>query len=185
MHRIALIEMLKSYFPKDQEELKFKSEIINFINLNSKCFERSLDIGHITASSWLLNKGHTKALLLHHNKLNRWLQLGGHCDGNPDVLAVSIKEAQEESGILGIAPISNNIFDIDIHLIPETAKEKSHYHYDIRFLLNVTSDEEIIKNNESKELRWIGKNLNELPEQNPSVMRMFKKWVNSQSQLIF
>lgn len=178
MHRLNLIEKLKNYIPSDKEEIIFKKNILDFINANPLCFERSLEIGHITASSWLLNKDHSKALLLHHAKLNRWFQLGGHCDGNPDVLSVSIKEAQEESGILAIEAISSNIFDIDIHLIPENTKEKAHYHYDIRFLLHVTSDEEIIKNNESKELKWISKELEELPEKNPSVIRMFKKWQN-------
>ncbi|MCK9543288.1 MAG: NUDIX hydrolase [Novosphingobium sp.] len=178
MHRRSLIEMLNKYCSEYKAELEFKSRIIDFVNLYSECFKRSLSIGHITASSWLLNKDHSKALLLHHNKLNRWFQLGGHCDGNSDVLAVSIKEAQEESGILGIAPVCNEIFDIDIHLIPENPKEKAHYHYDIRFLLHVTSDEEIIKNHESKELRWISKDINDLPEKSDSLIRMFTKWVN-------
>ena len=176
MKRSQLIELLKKYNPSDKEEIVFKKEILSFMNQNIDCFERSLTIGHITASSWLINKDGSKTLLLHHAKLNKWFQLGGHCDGESDVLAVAIKEAQEESGITSIVPVDTNIFDIDIHLIPENSREKAHYHYDIRFLLQVTSDEEIIQNKESKELRWIGKGINELPTQNPSVIRMFNKW---------
>lgn len=177
MDRSSLIAMLQNYYPEDNNELKFKNQMIEFINENHNCFDRTLTIGHITASAWLLNKDESQALLMHHSKLDKWFQLGGHCDGNPDVLAIAIKEAQEESGIENIEPISNNIFDIDIHLIPENAKEKAHYHYDVRFLLKVTSDEQIIQNNESKELRWIGKELSNLPTQNPSVLRMFNKWL--------
>ena len=121
----------------------------------------------------------SKALLMHHNKLDIWVQVGGHCDGNPNVLEVAIKEAQEESGINGIEPVSEEIFDIDIHLIPGNTREKEHYHYDVRFLLQVTSDEQIVQNRESKELRWIGKKLTSLPTQNPSIIRMFNKWVNN------
>jgi 8-oxo-dGTP pyrophosphatase MutT (NUDIX family) len=177
LNRFKLIQMLQGYFPVAEEEIKFKKEMITFIEENSNCFERSLEIGHITASSWLLNKDHSKALLMHHTKLDTWFQLGGHCDGNPDVLAVAIKEAQEESGIIGITPVSEEIFDIDIHLIPGNAREKEHYHYDVRFLLHVNSDEQIVQNRESKELRWIEKKLTSLPTQNPSVIRMFNKWM--------
>ena len=65
----------------------------------------------------------------------------------------------------------------DIHLIPEKSKEKAHYHYDVRFLLQVDSDELVVQNRESKELRWIDKNPNSLPTDNPSVRRMFDKWI--------
>jgi 8-oxo-dGTP pyrophosphatase MutT (NUDIX family) len=177
MNRFALIKKLQNYSPVAQEEIEFKDIIISFIQMNSNCFERSLEIGHITASAWLLNKDGSKALLMHHFKLDKWFQLGGHCDGNSDVLAVAIKEAQEESGIMNIIPISNEIFDIDIHFIPENSREKGHYHYDVRFLLQVFGDEELVQNRESKELRWIDKDIKSLPTENPSVVRMFNKWI--------
>ena|SRR5437016_526296 len=180
MLRQNLIEKLHNYNPTD-EELEFKERMLAFIAQYPNCFERSLAIGHITASSWLINKDNSKALLMHHAKLDRWFQLGGHCDGNSNVLAVAIKEAQEESGIKDIVSVSSHIFDIDIHLIPENKREKEHYHYDVRFLLHVMSDEFIKQNEESKALRWIGKNLNELPTQERSVTRMFEKWINKTS----
>ncbi|MBP9764784.1 NUDIX hydrolase [Candidatus Babeliales bacterium] len=177
MHRQNLINLLNNYHPADQAELSFKQRMLDFIHANPDCFERSLAQGHITASCWLQSKDGSKALLLHHMKLNNWFQLGGHCDGDSDVLAVAIKEAQEESGIMGIEPVSISIFDIDIHTIPANPKEAEHDHYDVRFLLRVTTDESIVQNRESKELRWIGKNIQELPTQNPSVVRMFMKWL--------
>lgn len=177
MHRSILLKMLENYHPTDHVEQSFKKQMVEFIVNNTDCFERSLSIGHITASSWLLNKDHSKALLMHHAKLDKWFQLGGHCDGNSDVVAVAIKEAQEESGINSIEIMQPSIFDIDIHLIPENKKEKAHYHYDVRFLLHVTSDEIISQNNESKELRWIGKDRNELPTDKESVVRMSNKWI--------
>lgn len=178
MKRSAFIKILQNYSPVEPEEVQFKQKMLSFIEANSHCFERSLEIGHVTASSFLLNKDHSKALLMHHAKLDQWFQLGGHCDGDPDVLAVAIKEAQEESGIVQISPIRKTIFDIDIHLIPTNKKEKEHYHYDVRFLLQVTSDEKVVQNSESKELRWVEKSLDTLPTQNISVVRMFKKWIN-------
>jgi 8-oxo-dGTP pyrophosphatase MutT (NUDIX family) len=176
MDKYNLIEMLRNYVPS-RPEISFKDRMTSFIDEYDDCFERFLEIGHITASSWLLSKDHNKALLMHHTKLDQWFQLGGHCDGNPDVVAVAIKEAQEESGIQHIMPVMNEIFDIDIHLIPEKKHEKEHYHYDVRFLLQVVRDELIAQNKESKELRWIGKDPKELPTNNPSVVRMFNKWI--------
>ena len=176
MHRNTLIQLLNDYNPQATEEIEFKSRMLSFIDKNKDCFERTLLIGHITGSAFILNKDQSKALLLHHTKLDRWFQLGGHCDGDSDVLAVAVKEAQEESGIMGIEPLQVEIFDIDIHRIPARKDEPEHDHYDVRFLLSVTSDEELVQNRESKELRWIGKDLSELPTDNQSVVRMFKKW---------
>src|SRR5579871_4499535 len=141
MHRKQLISLLENYVPTIQEA-SYQKKILFFINQYPDCFERSLKVGHITASAWLLNKDNSKALLMHHKKLGIWVQPGGHCDGNPDVLSVALKEAQEESGIQAIEPLSLSIFDIDIHAIPAIKTEPAHYHYDIRFLLHTTSNEQ-------------------------------------------
>jgi len=177
MHRTKLIQLLHAYIPQTAQQDLCKDEMLAFIHAHPDCFERSLTIGHITASAWLLSKDASKALLMHHTKLNKWLQLGGHCDGESDVLAVAIKEAQEESGVMNIVPVHTEIFDIDIHLIPENNREKAHYHYDVRFLLQVIGDEQVIQNSEAKELRWIGKNVKALPTQEESVVRMLDKWL--------
>lgn len=179
MKRTALLELLNAYNPQALEEQGYKQQIIDFVVAQPECFERSLAIGHITASAWLLNKARTHALLMHHRKLDLWMQLGGHCDGDSDVLGVAIKEIQEESGIIGVRPLSAAIFDIDVHLIPANSKEAAHYHYDIRFLLGVESDEQFIQNPESKELRWISKNPQEMPTQERSVVRMYEKWISN------
>lgn len=172
-------QLLNSYKPACKKEKRFKDDMLVFLNRYDDCFERTLAVGHFTASCWFLDKTGDSALLTHHAKLNRWLQLGGHCDGNPNLLAVALKEAQEESGIEHIVPVSTEIFDIDIHLIPASKKEKAHYHYDVRFLLQVASDEKIVCSKESHDLRWFTNNTVALPNVNSSVQRMFKKWQQS------
>ena len=181
MKRKYLINLLNSYFPSCKEEIKFKTQMLNFIDTYNDCFERSLIDGHITGSAWLVNRDQSKALLMHHSKLGNWYQLGGHSDGDPNTLEVALKEAREESGLSSLIPISKFIFDIDIHLIPESPKNKAHYHYDVRFLLQTTEDEEIRANHESKQLLWISKDQNSLPTSNPSIIRMFNKWNNLQT----
>src|SRR5579871_3475936 len=115
----SLQELLAQYAPLYVAECAYKNTILDFLDQYPNAFERSLEVGHITASAWLVNKDNTKALLTHHRKLNMWVQLGGHCDGNTDALAVAIREAQEESGIMNIKPVTGAIFDIDVHLISE------------------------------------------------------------------
>ena len=177
MHRDSAIDLLIKYNPVDRQELQFKTKMLEFIEAHTNCFDRELLVGHMTASAWLLNEDSSKALLMHHMKLDRWFQLGGHCDGETDLLAVAIKEAQEESGIENIVPVSTEIFDIDIHEIPARKDEPAHDHFDVRFILKVEGDEKVVQNRESKELRWIGKNKEELPTNNPSIVRMFNKWI--------
>ena len=153
-----------------------KEKTVDFVQRYEDCFERALTCGHITGSAWLISKDGTKALLTHHNKLDKWLQLGGHCDGDSDVLAVAIKVAQEESGITQIKPLSTGIFDLDVHLLPESKHHQAHYHYDVRFLLQVQSDEQVVVSDESKALKWITKDRESLPSNTSSIMRMFEKW---------
>lgn len=174
--REAIKRKLLSYKPFDTQEELYKQQILSFINQYLDCFERTQQAGHITGSAWLINKTGDKALLMHHAKLGLWVQPGGHCDGDPDVLGVALREAQEESGIFAIEPVFQDIFDLDVHRIPASKKESEHYHYDIRFLLRVTTDDSYIKNDESHELRWISKNKSDLPTNERSVVRMFEKW---------
>ncbi|NRB11183.1 MAG: NUDIX hydrolase [Rickettsiaceae bacterium] len=135
-------------------------------------------MGHITASAFLINSDASKFLLMHHKKINLWLQPGGHCDGEVDVLNTAIKEAREESGIEHIKPVNNQLYDIDIHPIPSYKNVLAHEHFDVRFLLQTVSSDELVKNDESLELRWIDFNTS-IPDSfnlAPSIYRMIEKY---------
>ncbi len=176
MNSKNLIAKLSSYFPQSKVEQDFKSSFLEFVHTYDNCFERTLRIGHITGSAWIVNQSFDKALLTHHKKLNRWLQLGGHADGESDVLKVSTKEAIEESGLSSLKPHSLEIFDIDIHTIPARGVEPEHLHYDIRFLFVADDMEELQISSESKDLAWINiEDLAKLTENNESISRMAKK----------
>jgi len=123
MQRNFLKTLLENYWPTHIEEQVAKRQMLEFLDACKDCFERSCRIGHFTASSWLTNADCTKVLLTHHKKLDRWLQLGGHCDGDANVMRVAIKEAREESGIDRIVPLQEDIFDLDVHLIPQIQQE--------------------------------------------------------------
>lgn len=116
-------------------------------------FERSHAPGHFTGSAWLVSADGTRVLLTHHRKLGRWLQLGGHADGDRDLARVALREAEEESGLTGLA-IEPAIFDLDRHLIPARGGEPEHWHYDVRYVIRATASEAFAANKESLELAW-------------------------------
>lgn len=175
MHRQPLLNLLAKHQPSDENEAKMLTEMITFVNQNPDCFKRELLIGHITGSSWIVDKSRKYVLLTHHRKLNKWLQPGGHCDGDPNVLNVALKEANEETGVAGIKPVSEDIFDVDIHLIPERKGVPQHYHYDVRFLLEADKEIPLVVSDESNDLAWIA--IEELPKLNDeeSILRMVRK----------
>ena len=134
-----------------------RQRMLQFVKQNKDCFKRELAIGHITGSAWIVNPARTKTLMLHHRKLDRWLQPGGHSDGDPNTLAVALREASEESGIHidNIKPVGEVIFDVDIHTIPTNKKEVQHEHFDVRFLLEIDDRLPLVSNEESNEVRWL------------------------------
>ncbi|HEX2898255.1 MAG TPA: NUDIX hydrolase, partial [Bacteroidia bacterium] len=93
-------------------------------------------------------------LLIHHRKLDRWLQPGGHADGEADLLAVAQREVWEETG-LKTKPLSNKIFDLDIHEIPARGQEPTHLHHDVRFLLMPEEGASLQLNEEVMDARWV------------------------------
>lgn len=175
MKHTSFLNELSAYDSKYPAENATTQRFKQFVSTYDNCFDRSLQCGHVTGSAWLLNRAGTHVLLTHHRKLNRWLQLGGHADGNPDVLAVSLKEAQEESGIPHIKAVSEHLLDIDIHQIPANSKEPAHLHYDGRYLLQTSISDDFIVSSESHALEWV--ELNKLCERTDeqSMLRMAEK----------
>jgi len=177
MHRRPLLDLLNRHPTVDAQEEQSLRQIEAFVREHADCFSRSLVAGHITGSAWLLDEYGDRVLLTHHRKLGLWLQLGGHADGNPDVLDVALREAREESGLQNVVPLLNDIFDVDVHAIPARENEPAHFHYDIRFLLRAVGSDAFRVSDESHALRWCTKD--EVPRLSvdASVLRMHRKWL--------
>lgn len=173
MDRQSLVGMLQSHISDFAEEQKF---VFSFIELltHQDCFQRTHLPGHITGSTWILNKGKTRTLLVNHAKLNKWVQPGGHADGEENILNVALREAEEETGLKNFKS-SGKIFDVDIHLIPERKDFPEHFHYDIRFLVEADDQEQIIVSEESHDVQWIDLNDLEKFTTERSVLRMKEK----------
>lgn len=133
--------------------------------------------GHFTGSAWLVSRDGERVLLTHHRKLGRWLQPGGHADGDSDLARVALREAEEESGLSGLL-VEPALFDLDRHAIPARGDEPEHWHYDVRFVLRATAGEDFVVSAESHDLAW--RRIDELagdPHADASVRRMARKWL--------
>lgn len=174
--RAELIRALRLHRPHDAHEALMRERVLAFVEEYEDCFERSLRIGHVTGSAWVVDRARTHALLTHHAKLDKWLQMGGHCDGEADVLAVALREVEEESGLKGVRPLLGGaIFDVDAHEIPARGGEPAHVHYDIRFAFEADRRAPLRMSEESKDLAWAP--LEQIARLNTdaSVMRMVQK----------
>jgi 8-oxo-dGTP pyrophosphatase MutT (NUDIX family) len=132
--------------------------------------------GHLTGSAWLVDADGTRVLLTHHRKLDRWLQLGGHADGDADLARVALREAEEESGLHDLV-VEPAIFDLDRHRIPARGDEPEHWHYDVRFVVRTRGDETFVVGDESHDLAWCDiAALANAADGDDSLRRMARKW---------
>lgn len=133
--------------------------------------------GHFTASSWLVDRSGTRVLLTHHRKLARWLQLGGHADGDANLGAVALREAEEESGLPGLE-LEGGLFDLDRHWIPDRGDVPGHWHYDARYVVRASGDEVFVVSGESLDLAWRDiATIAADPAADESLQRMAGKWL--------
>ncbi|MFP5245799.1 MAG: NUDIX hydrolase, partial [Thermoanaerobaculia bacterium] len=111
--------------------------------------------GHFTASCYILDDG-GRLLLHHHRRLDRWLQMGGHVEGEESPEVAALREGSEESGLQDLAPAASGIFDLDIHLIPAGKGEPAHEHFDVRYVARTASPDAVrLDRAESNELAWV------------------------------
>jgi hypothetical protein len=179
LHRKPLLDLLERYLARYPDERVCVDHVRQFVRANRDCFLRSCVAGHVTASAWIVSEDYTSFLLTHHAKLGLWLQLGGHADGNSDLVAVALGEAREESGMQVFAlPESDGSdlpLDIDVHLIPARGPDPAHLHHDVRYLLVAARDQELRVSNESLDLRWFPRARADEVLEGESLKRMARK----------
>lgn len=173
-------EHIKRHEPTTGREEKSLDAIKAFIDSDrDNLFSRTNLKGHITASAWVVNPEMTKTVLVHHKKLDKWVQPGGHADGSEDILGMARQEVWEETGLKNTELGYDGIFDVDAHTIPEAQKngvmEPAHTHFDVRYLLVADGSEDVQVSDESHEVKWAG--LEEAKKLNPEMGRMIEKTI--------
>lgn len=155
MHRRRVLSAIADYRARFPQESATVERFEALLTDRPDCFDRDcFEPGHITGSAWLVDAAGKRLLMTHHKKLGRWLQLGGHSDGEANPLRVAITEAEEESG-LAVKPLDEQVLDLDVHEIPARRADPAHYHYDVRFVLQVVGSEAFTVSDESHDLAWV------------------------------
>ncbi len=153
-----LVASLEAHRPADDAEAADLARILAFVRTHDDPFDRAIAEGHLTGSALVVSTDGARVLLLHHRKLERWLQPGGHADpGESSGEAVALREALEETGIRGLvfAPRAPRPLNVDIHDIPARPGEPAHEHLDLRYLVVAPEDAPLARAaEESSALRW-------------------------------
>lgn len=154
-----LKEQIENYIPFNEQEEKDKEYFIKFMNTFDNVLTRENEFGHFCSSAFVVNSDRTKVLLVYHNILNTWIYLGGHADGEEDLLLVAIREVEEETGVK-TKPVINEIFAINSN--PNSGHYKKgkfipvHTHFDVVYLLE--ADDKVplkIKEDENSNVIWM------------------------------
>ena len=176
MNSNRLIDMLAAHVPHDADERVHCANIVAFVLRNpASWWQRETRDGHVTASAWVLNVAGTHALLLHHAKLDCWVQPGGHLDADDaSVAAGAMREAYEETGLDSLQFADEKLFDVDVHQIPARGAEPAHLHYDLRYRIISPSMGATISN-ESLGARWVLLTSLTTPDHERSIARMAEK----------
>lgn len=173
-----LRQQLKEYTQAQPEQADTAAVFMELLDDAQDPFMRSRAAGHFTGGAWLVSVDGQRLLMTHHRKLGRWLQLGGHADGERDTAAVALKEAQEESGLECLTVQGDAIFDLDRHWIPERRDVQGHWHYDVRYVVRAGADHDYLVSDESHDLAW--RPIVEVSEDpDESLSRMARKWLTS------
>jgi NUDIX domain. len=168
---------LLDYLVRHPEEADSTATFLDFLASSGQIFERSHAPGHFTGSAWLVSADGARVLLMHHRKLDRWLQPGGHADGETQLASVALREAGEETGVPCLH-IEGGIFDLDRHRIPAREHEPAHWHYDVRYVVRCGADEHFTPNQESRALAW--RPVQEVAQDESldgSLRQMARKWL--------
>ena len=139
--RSELRPLLRVYRPHDLTEAGYRDAMLALLDGGGDVFSRyHYEPGHFTASAFVLPPGGEALLLVHHRKIGLWLQPGGHIEPEDEGLAAAAaREATEESGVTGIEPAADGLFDVDVHTFPAHGDQPEHLHFDLRFLFQAST----------------------------------------------
>jgi 8-oxo-dGTP pyrophosphatase MutT (NUDIX family) len=177
-HRAAWQE-IEAYRPVDASQASVRLRFLAFLREHPNALERACVPGHLTASAFVVDGAEERALLLHHAKLGRWLQPGGHIENDAGLGQAALREVREETGLNDLV-LHPQLIDLDIHRIPERLRkdgtlEPEHLHLDVRYLVIARAHEPLIESEESLGLGWFTQAAVQNLATDDSVRRLFER----------
>lgn len=151
---------IAKYVPYNLQESKEQEVMLKYFDTFDNLLTRENEFAHLTASAWIVNPERTKVLMAYHNIYQSWSWIGGHADGNEDLLQVVLKETTEETGLINIIPIMQDIYSVEILGVPSHIKKGSpivtHLHLNVTYLIEATENEETtVKKDENSAIKWM------------------------------
>ena len=156
---MTLMEQLSAYIPYNEQEARDRALLLECLRREPDVMTRQNPLAHFTASAWIVNPTRTRVLMVYHNIYHSWSWLGGHADGETDLLAVALREVKEEAGIANVRPVSPDIYSLESLTVDGHVKKgqyvSSHLHLNVTYLLEADSDEAVsIKEDENSGVAW-------------------------------
>lgn len=159
MTNMDILQQIENYIPYNTQEATDKALILHCLKESQDIFRRENTLAHMTASAWVVNPSRDKVLMVYHNLYASWSWMGGHADGERDLLGVALREVREESGAGQIKPISEGIFSLEV--LPVNGHEKrgayvsSHLHLNVTYLLEAKDEQDLkMKPDENSGVAW-------------------------------
>lgn len=154
-----LVDVIQNYNPKNEQEMRDKEQMLQFMTRNDNYLNRENQFGHFTASMWTVNQQRTKTLMVHHNRYNSWSWIGGHADGMENLCEVALKELQEETGVKHVHLMSDEVLSLETltcgGYMSKGIWVPSHLHFNLTYLAEVDESEELIpQEDENSAVQW-------------------------------
>lgn len=161
MRRVTLLEELEQYRPWNEQEERDRTELLRRLRSGEDLYTRDNSAGHLTASAWVVSPDRRQVLMAYHNIYDSWSWLGGHADGDRDLLAVALREVREESGLTAVRPVSRSIYSVEILTVDGHEKRgayvSSHLHLNVTYLLEADPADPVrCKPDENSWVGWFG-----------------------------
>ena len=155
-----LEQQIQKFMPFNEQEEHDKAILLKWFESGSDILTRENEIAHLTASAWVVSPDKKSVLMAYHNIYHSWAWLGGHADGDSDLLHVAIKEAKEETGLKNVTPVMTNILGLDVLNVNGHIKKgkyvSSHLHLSVAYLLEANEEDKLIVNEEETSgVKWL------------------------------
>lgn len=156
-----MIQKIREYKPFNEQEERDREVLLRLLSGVGDVYSRENLTAHMTASAWVVNENRDKVLMAYHNIYHSWSWLGGHADGERDLLAVALREVGEESGVIHVRPLSEEIFSMEILTVDGHEKHgkyvPSHLHLNLTYLLEARERDALsMKADENSGVAWFG-----------------------------